>query len=186
MGIYALALVCWLARRRVEIVYASTANYFFAAHQQHNMEDFGFLSLSMEGGVTATVTGGRVGWTSHPDGGTNQLYLIGTEGSLLVDAYGPRLEFYTNEPPWTPPPANPRDPMGFWRSTQQEVNTRPKRTYAPLPNTLAARSDVSHFVDCIVEGRESEMNIRQAALLTEIIMAGYHSAALGQVVSLGK
>ncbi len=188
MGIYALALVCWLSGRKIETVYGSTANYFFAAHQQHDMEDLGFLSLTMEGGMTATITGGRVGWASHPDGGTNQLYLIGTVGSLLIDAYGPRLEIYTDEPPWTPPPINPRDPMGFWRSTQQEVNTRPKQTYAPLPVTLPGtvpvRSDVSHFVDCVIEGRESEMNVRQAALLTEILLAGYRSAALGQVVSL--
>jgi predicted dehydrogenase len=184
MGVYALALVCMLSERRVQTVYAGTANYFFAAHQQHGVEDFGFLCLTMEGGMTATITGGRVGWTSHPDAGTNQLYLVGTQQSLLVDAYGPRLEIYNNEPPWTPPQVNPRDPMAFWRSTQQEVNTLPKSTFAPLPNTVAAHNDVSHFVDCIVEGRESQMNARHAALLTEILLAGYHSAALGQVVSL--
>ncbi len=184
IGYYALALVCWLTGRKVKSVYCSTANYFFAAHQQHGVEDFGLLSLTMDGGVTATVTGGRVGWTSHPDAGTNQVYLIGTQNSLLVDAYAPRLEIYNGEPPWTPPAVNPRDPMGFWRSTQQEVNTRPKSTYAPLSNALGARSDVSHFVDCIMERRESEMNARQAALLTKILLAGYQSAALSQVVSL--
>jgi predicted dehydrogenase len=184
IGYYALALVCWLTGRNVKSVYCSTANYFFAAHQQHGVEDFGLLSLTLEGGVTATITGGRVGWTSHPDAGTNQLYLIGTQKSLLVDAYAPRLEIYNNQPPWTPPAVNPRDPMGFWRSTQEEVNTRPKSTYAPLSNLPGARSDVSHFVDCIVEGRESELNARQAARITQILLAGYRSAALGQVISL--
>lgn len=184
MGIYALALVCWLSRSQVKTVYGCTANYFFAAHQEHNIEDLGFLSLTLDGGLTATIAAGRVGWTSHPDAGTNQLYLIGTAGSLLIDAYGPRIEIYNGKPPWTPPPVNPRDPMGFWRSTQQEVNTHPKHTYAPLPNTVVDQSDVSHFVDCVVEGRESEMNVRQAAVLTKILLAGYRSAALGQVVSL--
>ena len=186
MGIYALALVCWLTKRNIETVYGSTANYFFAAHQQHNVEDLGFLSLTLEGGITATITGGRVGWSSHPSGGTNQLYLIGTQGSLLVDAYGPRLEIYGAGSPWMPPDVNPRDPMGFWHSTQQEVNTQPKRTYAPLPDAMPARSDASHFVDCVVEGRESEMNAEQAAMLTKVLLAGYKSASTGQVVTLEK
>lgn len=184
MGVYALGLVCWLAGRNVQTVYGNTANYFFAAHQQHNVEDFGVLSLTLAGGVTATITGGRVGWSSHPSAGTNQLYLIGTKGSLLIDAYGPRLEIYAAEPPWTPPAVNPRDPMGFWNSAQREVNLQPKRTFVPLPDSQAARSDVSHFIDCIVEDRESTMNVQQAALLTEILLAGYQSAALGEVVSL--
>ena len=184
MGIYALALVCWLTGRTVKTVYGSTANYFFAAHQQHNIEDFGFLALTMEGGMMATISGGRIGWTSHGAGGTNQLHLIGSKGSLLIDANRPRLEIYAAEPPWTPPAVNPRDPMGFWHSTQREVNLQPKRTFASLANMLASRSDASHFVDCIVEGRESEMNVQQAAMLTEILLAGYRSAAIGQVVSL--
>ncbi|MEZ4664212.1 MAG: Gfo/Idh/MocA family oxidoreductase [Caldilineaceae bacterium] len=58
MGVYALGLVCWLAGRPVERVYGSVANYFFDAHQQHNVEDFGLLALTLAGGVTATITGG--------------------------------------------------------------------------------------------------------------------------------
>ena len=49
---------------------------------------------------------------------------------------------------------------------------------------LDDRSDASHFIDCIVEGRESGMNARQAAMLTEILLAGYKSAAEGVVVRL--
>ena len=184
MGVYALGLVCLIAGRAVETVYGSTANYFFAAHQRRNVEDFGYLSLTLQGGATATVTGGRVGWTSHPAGGVNQIYLIGTQGSLLVDANRPRLEIFNAEPPWTAPPVNPRDPMGFWRTAQEEVNAQPKRTLAPLADMLDGRSDASHFIDCIVEGRESGMNARQAAMLTEVLLAGYKSAAEGVVVRL--
>ena len=184
MGVYAIGLVRLISGRAVETVYGSTANYFFAAHQGHNVEDFGFLSLTLEGGATATITGGRVGWTSHPAGGANQIYLVGTRGSLLVDANRPRLELYSSGPPWTPPPVNPRDPMGFWRTAQEEVNARPKRTLVPLSNMLDERSDASHFIDCIVEERESGMNAREAAMLTEILLAGYMSAAEGRVVRL--
>ena len=184
MGVYALGLVGLISGRAVETVYGSVGNYFFAAHQRRNVEDFGFLSLTLEGGVTATITGGRMGWTSHAAGGANQLYLIGTRGSLLVDANRPRLEVYTSQPPWTPPPVNPRDPMGFWRTAQEEVNAQPKRTFAPFANTLDSRSDASHFIDCIFEERESGMNARRAAMLTETLLAGYQSAAEGRVVHL--
>ena len=184
MGVYAIGLVGLISGRAVETVYGSTANYFFAAHQGRNVEDFGFLSMTLEGGATATITGGRMGWTSHPAGGTNQIYLVGTRGSLLVDANRPRLEVYNSRPPWTPPPVNPRDPMGFWRTAQEEVNAQPKRTLAPFSNMLDSRSDASHFIDCIVEGRESGMNARAAAMLTEILLAGYMSAAEGRVVRL--
>ncbi len=184
MGVYAIGLVRLISGRAVETVYGSTANYFFAAHQGHNVEDFGFLSMTLEGGATATITGGRVGWTSHPAGGANQIYLVGTRGSLLVDANRPRLELYNSDPPWTAPPVNPRDPMGFWRTAQEEVNAQPKRTLVPFSNSLDSRSDASHFIDCIVEERESGMNVREAAMITEVLLAGYMSAAEGRVVRL--
>ena len=184
IGVYALGFVCMLSGRGVESVYGSTANYFFAEHQRRNMEDFGMLSLTLEGGATATITGGRIGWASHAAGGANQIHLIGTEGSLLLDANRPRLEVFCADPPWKAPPVNPRDPMGFWRTTQEEVGAQPKRTLAPVSNVLESRSDASYFIDCVVEGRESEMNVRQAAMLTEILLAGYKSAAEGRVVKM--
>ena len=184
MGVYALGLVQWLTQGVVNTVFGYTANYFFEAHQRNGVEDFGFLNLTLEGGVTATITGGRMGWSSHGGGGVNQVYLIGSEASLLIDAYRPRLEVYDAEPPWTMPKIHPLDPMGFWRSTQQAVNTQPKRVFTPFSQLTPAKSDESHFIDCLIEERESEMNARQAASLTEILVAGYKSAATGTVVSI--
>ena len=184
IGVYALGFVCLISGRAVETVFGSTANYFFEAHQRRNMEDFGFLSLTLEGGATATITGGRIGWSSHPAGGSNQIHLIGTKGSLFLSANRPTLEIYNTDPPWTPPEIHPRDPMGFWRTTQEEVRGQSKRTLAPLSNALDNRTDASYFIDCIVEERESGMNAHQAAYLTEILLAGYKSAAEGRVVNL--
>ncbi|MYH62084.1 MAG: Gfo/Idh/MocA family oxidoreductase [Caldilineaceae bacterium SB0675_bin_29] len=184
IGVYALGFVCLISGRAVETVFGSTANYFFEAHQRRNMEDFGFLSLTLEGGLTATITGGRIGWSSHPAGGSNQIHLIGTKGSLFLSANRPSLEIHNADAPWTPPEIHPRDPMGFWRTTQEEVRGQPKRTLAPLSNALEGRTDASYFIDCIVEERESGMNARQAAYLTEILLAGYKSAAEGQIVKM--
>ena len=184
MGVYPIGLVRWLTGKEVESVYCRTENYFFEAHQRNGVEDFGFIAMKLEGGISATITGGRIGWSSHASAGLNQIHLIGTKGSLVLTPYRPRLELYASEPPWEPPEVNPNDPMGFWGSGQTEVNARPRRTWLPVPGASPSVSDESSFVDCIVEDRESEMDVREAAMLTEILVAGYKSAATGEVIKL--
>ncbi|AWT59083.1 MAG: putative oxidoreductase YhhX [Candidatus Moanabacter tarae] len=184
IGVYALGLVCWLARDRVSSVYGCTRNYFFDAHQKNGQEDFGFLSLKLGNGLVATVSGGRIGWSSHPASGENKVFLIGSKGSLCIDGNRMRLETFSNLAPWTPPEAHPGDPMGFWSSTNQEAAASPKESWAVLPLETNEPNDANHFVDCIENEKESEMNADAAAHLTEILLAGYKSAATGQVVDL--
>jgi hypothetical protein len=88
---------------------------------------------------------------------------------------------YTDETPWVPPPVNPADPMGFWQSTQDEVHTRPKRTWAPIQ--AAAVTDAGYFIEQLAKG-DSEVNAAEAAMATEVIVAAYKSAAAGEVVTL--
>ena len=49
------------------------------------------------------------------------------------------------------------------------------------PGQLA---DVSAFINCIENDVEPEMNVRLAASLTEVILAGYESTANGYSVKL--
>jgi predicted dehydrogenase len=183
-GVYAVSLIRWITGVEVRTVFGVTANYFFAEHVQNDVEDFGVLALGLDGGITATVACGRIGWTIHPAGGPNRLHSIGTEGSLTVDAHKPRVEVYADEPPWTPPPVNPADPMSFWRSTQEEVETKPKESWVPLHGKEESPNDASRFIDCIESGRESEMSAKDGAAVVEVLMAGYVSAASGDVVAL--
>jgi hypothetical protein len=53
-----------------------------------------------------------------------------------------------------------------------------------VPVLPAARSDASYFLDCLDAGRDSEVNVAEAALATEVLIAGYRSAATGEVVTL--
>ena len=182
-GVYSLALISWLTSRRPRTVWATTSNYFFAEHAGHDVEDFGIIALTLEGGVTATLTAGRIGWSSDPAGGPNRVLLVGSRASLLIDAYHPRLELYNDEPPWTPPPVNPGDPMGFWKSGQAEAGVRPKQTW--LVDPLASPvSEAAYFLDCIDQNRESDMSAARAAEGIEVLMAAYRSAATGQVIRL--
>jgi len=183
-GVYSLAVIAWLTGRKARTVWATTSNYFFAEHARNGVEDFGMILLSLEGGVTASLTAGRIGWSSDPAAGPNCLLLVGSKGSLRIDAYRPRLELYADEPPWTPPQINPGDPMGFWRSGQEEAGVRPKRTWVVEPRG-PVQSEAGYFLDCIEQGRESDMGAARAAEGIEVLMAAYRAAATGRVVRLG-
>jgi hypothetical protein len=72
--------------------------------------------------------------------------------------------------------------MGFWSNTQDEVHTRPKRTWVAAGP--AAQSDAAYFLDRLDARRDSEMNAAEAALAAEVLLAAYRSAATRQVVTL--
>jgi hypothetical protein len=72
--------------------------------------------------------------------------------------------------------------MGFWSSTQDEVHTCPKRTWAGIES--AGPSDAAYFLDCLDAKRDSEMNVAEAALATEVLLAGYLSTARREVITL--
>jgi predicted dehydrogenase len=182
IGVYPITMIRWLTGRRFRTVYGITANYFFAEHQKHNVEDFGLLSCTLEDGLPVTIAVGRFGWTSHPAGGVNRTIFVGSERSLVVDVNRPRLEVYTDGPPWTMPPVHPDDPMAFWRSTQEELRVRPKNSWMTVVSQGA--SDASCFLDCLDAGRDSELPAAEAALATEVLLAGYLSASTGNEVTL--
>lgn len=181
VGVYPITLICWLTGQRFRSVYGVTANYFFQEHQKHNVEDFGLIACTLEDGMPVTIAAGRYGWMSHPAAGVNRLVLVGTERTVVVDANRPRVEVYCDEAPWMPPNVHPQDPMGFWSSTQDEVHTRPKRTWLP---TAAARSDAAYFLDRLDANRDSELNVTEAAHAAEVLLATYKSAAQRAVVTL--
>ncbi len=182
IGVYPITMTRWLTGKKFRTVFGITANYFFEEHQKQDVEDFGLLSCTLEDDLPVTIAVGRYGWTSHPAGGVNRMMLVGSQRTLVVDVNRPRLEVFSDETPWTTPPVHPDDPMAFWRSTQQEVKVRPKDSWIPTGPPTA--SDASCFLDCLDAGRDSELSAAEAALATEVLLAGYRSAATGEVVAL--
>ena len=183
VGLYPLVLFQWLSGQQVESVHAVTANYFFADHQRNDAEDFACLLLGYAGGLEATITVGRTGWLSHPRDGIHQVHLVGSDRSVKIDAWQPRLEVYSNESCWKPPSRpHPEDPMGFWSSTAREAGIKPKTAWQPI-NSIAG-SDASGFLDCIEQQRESAVSAAIGAHAVEVIMAAYRSAAQGRAVLL--
>jgi len=184
IGVYPLTMLTWLTRRAATTVFTATGNYFFAEHQKNNMEDFAQVLVEMEGGLTASVSMGRTGWTSHRGFGMNRTYLIGTEGAAVVDLYRPRVDIWSAAADWQPPRVNPEDPMGMWVTPPESpFAAKPKDAWTVDPGSVTA-DDARYFVDCIEKGRASELSATEAAQATQILAAAYRSAASGEVVRL--
>ena len=182
IGVYPLAMLHWLLGRRVNRVMAATGNFFFAEHQANDMEDFGQMLLEFDGGVTASVTAGRAGWRSHPGFGVHRVCLIGSKSTAVVDSSRPRVEVWADVAPFTTPDRDPDDPMGMWEALPDNAyQPRPKQSWIKAGNT---NSDARYFIDCIEQGRASEIPADIGAASTEALLAAYHSAASGQLVEL--
>ena len=184
IGVYAVSMVNWLTRKRVQRVFGGTANYFFKEHHGCDVEDFGALVLSLEDGITATIAAGRYGWQSHAQGGVRKVHLVGTDAALTFDASANRLEVFAAGPSFEPPTPHPLDPMGMWSSTQAEIKLQPKQHWIDVNSGNDGQREFTAFIDCIENGVESEMNAEFAAHSVEIICAGYRSAASGEVISI--
>ena len=58
VGLYPLVLFQWLTGERYRQLFATTANYFFESHQQHNVEDFASMMLTLGNGVQTSLLSG--------------------------------------------------------------------------------------------------------------------------------
>jgi len=73
--------------------------------------------------------------------------------------------------------------MGFWSSTMDRANA-PSKTDWYTPATFPAQSDQGLFLDCLEHEKESEVTAADAAKASEVMLAAYQSAAMGEVVRL--
>ena len=74
--------------------------------------------------------------------------------------------------------------MGFWKSTFEETEAAPKQAW--LTPRGSATSDVAYFLDCIEQGRHSDVSAELGAEGIRVLMAAYESAATGRFVTLNE
>ena len=141
------------------------------------------MSMQLAGGIDATISVGRTGWSSHPASGIHEIHLVGTDGAETIDAFRPRLEIFSDATPWTQPARpHPEDPMGFWSSSQGESGIEEKSGWWPLES--GATGEFAYFLDCLDEGRPSDVPAEFGTHAVEVILAAYRSAANNQVEPL--
>lgn len=183
IGYYALILMQWLTGQRFRSVDAVTSNFFFAEHQQNDVEDFATVLGVLSDGTEVAIAAGRCGWMTHRQAGLNDVRLFGTRGSVAIDGNAPRLEILSDSTPWRQPTQpHPEDPMGFWTSTQQSGGVLPKNDWHLIGP--AVRNDFASFLDCIESGRPTEVPAELAIHCVEVVHAVYESAATRQTVTL--
>ena len=107
IGVYPLTVIHWLTGRKAESVTALTGNYFFAEHVENDTEDFGAISMQLEGGISASIIAGRFGYMSHPGGGVQRIVLVGDRATATFDANRPRIEVYNTDPSFVQPERDP-------------------------------------------------------------------------------
>ena len=185
VGVYPLTAIHWLTGRKAKAVTALTGNYFFAEHVKNDTEDFGAISMQLEGGISASIIAGRFGYMSHPGGGVQRIVLVGDRATATFDASLPRVEVYNTDPSFVQPDRDEFDPMRMWGSTDERVPMMPRNRWRRLDGGRDVMTDdIAAFVDCIENDDRPFITAREAAQPVEILMAAFMSAARNKEIRL--
>ena len=177
VGAYAVGLIQSCCGPIVEVLGHAGA-HFFPEHAAHGADDFGTLTLVDAEGRTCSLCAGRIGTAAHSAGGPARAWLVGTEGSLLVDSKRPAVDAIIRHDivagDYHPPPADPMQ----WHSS-------PPTASAPISDdTAGLASGLEDFVSALDDDRPPAYSMRQARDLVEILTAGYWSVVRGEPVGL--
>ncbi len=161
IGLYPLGLVRSLANAEITTVYAQLGQYWLKSHAERGLEDFALMHLTFAGGATATITTGRYGRHTDPGAGVNQLRIVGTDGSFVLDGRSPGAMLY-----------------GLPDETGATVLHLPADDASGL-NTL-----IDQFVECLDSGADTVNDAVDGRQQVEALLAGYASYFSGAPVQL--
>ena len=176
VGAYAVGLIqscCGPIRQ----VYGHAGAFFFPEHAAHGAEDFGTLTLVDDSGCTASLCAGRIGVATDAMGGPSRAWLVGTEGTAVVDVRQPAVNAMIRsqivETDYTPAADDPMQ----WASG-------PPLMGSPIRPDGGLAEGLEDLVRAIDEGRSPHYSVQQARDNMEILIAGYRSIVEGAPVSL--
>ena len=177
VGAYAVGLI-QTCLSPIAQVWGQAGAYFFPEHAARGAEDFATLTLTDREGRVATLCGGRIGVAAHPHGGASQAYLIGTRGSVLVDARRPLLDtFLRQEIAGAEYQPSSHDPMQ-WHSSP------PVQSSPLLPDPTGLAAGLEDLVEALDQDRMPAYTAREARDHMEVLLAGYLSVMRGETVEL--
>jgi predicted dehydrogenase len=150
-GLYPVDALRAVLGLEVRTVYATSGSFFYGG-----ADDFSVLALTFDHGVVATTSVGRAPTRQHPNGygGDRRLRVMGSHGTIVVDASAPALSVYGEQ------------------STRRNYGTESVRTL------------IDHFVAVVRGEQSPELGPRDARAALEIIQAARVSAAENRVVTL--
>jgi predicted dehydrogenase len=152
-GLYPVDAIRAILGLEVQSVYATSGAFFYDGPA----DDFSVLAMNLEHGVIATTSVGRAPTTGHPHGygGDRRVRVMGSHGSIVVDAGAPSLAVYADG-----------------RADQRSYGTN------------SIRALVDHFVATVHGEVAPELSPRDARAALEVILAARESAAGNRLVQL--
>ena len=152
-GLYSIDALRAVLGLEARSVCATQGSFFYGGEA----DDFAVLALQMQHGVMATTSVGRAPTVGHPNGygGDRRLRVMGSHGTLVVDAAAPSLAVYG---------VGPEQHRYYGRGSLHGL--------------------VDHLVG-VVRGQQSpELGVRDARAALEIVLAAQTSARENRVVQL--
>ncbi|HEX8966965.1 MAG TPA: Gfo/Idh/MocA family oxidoreductase, partial [Chloroflexota bacterium] len=137
----------------VRSVYATVNNSFYAGAA----DDLSVLAMTFDHGVVATTSVGRAPTKGHPNGygGDRRMRIMGSHGTLVVDAGGPSLAVY--------------------------AGGRAEQRYYGAESLSRL---IDHLVGVVRGTHQPELGIRDARAALEVVLAARKSAAENRLVTL--
>lgn len=176
VGSYAVGLVQACLDQPVARVAGHGGAFFFPEHARTGTEDFGTLAMSDAAGRSATICGGRIGVATHPAGGPSRAVLVGSRGTVSIDAKRPAAQaFLRPEIVATRYEPNPEDWM-------QWASGPPVLQPSLAPDTAGLAAGLEELVSALDEDREPSYPVARARDNMEILLAGYRSICEGGAV----
>lgn len=149
--VHVVDLIRWFLNKEIVSVYAEVGTRF----HEIPIDDCGILTMELEGGVFATLDPSWSRPPVYPAWGDVTLEIVGTEGTISVDAFDQNLVLYNNEakaPSWE----NYSSAMGGGL--------------------------VADFIRCCTENRPVPIKGEDGLRAMEVALLAYASAAKGEPV----
>lgn len=152
--VHVMDLMNWLIPSRVTEVYAYAATLF---HEGLGVDDAGMIHVRFENGAFGAIDTSWSRPKSFPTWGDVTMEIVGTKGSISVDAFAQKNELYTNEAG--------KGVWSFWGDSMDDLMVR-------------------SFVHALLRGEPVPISGTDGLRSAEVALAGYRSVREGQPVRL--
>ncbi|MCH7909059.1 MAG: Gfo/Idh/MocA family oxidoreductase [Candidatus Hydrogenedentes bacterium] len=152
--VHVVDLLRWITQKEFTRVYCTHANRF---HPEIDTDDIGSLHLEMEGGIIVSHVASWNRPRSFPTWGDVTIELIGTEGTLKVDAFHQKIDVFSDQ-------ANRAQWVGWGDNADLEL--------------------IRDFVDAVADKRDPEATGLDGLRAVEVTVAAYRSAETGAMVDV--
>ncbi|GIN85059.1 dehydrogenase [Heyndrickxia sporothermodurans] len=150
--VHVVDIMRWFMNSEVTEVYAEADQFF-----SETIDDCGLLTLEFDNGVFATLDCSWSRNKTYPTWGDVTLEVIGTEGTIFIDAFGQKLNVYSN------------DTGANWHYWGDDMDT----------------DLIKDFISCVKNDKEPSITGVDGLKAVEVALAAYQSVEQKTPIKLG-